>query len=153
LGSIPISTRAPEQRQKDLQDIQHWIRHKGENDFMNDPGDCFRRFDAALPKKHGEKAKDRARQIEKFLDWTRLSVIESDESDDDAIPPFEKVDSIRAKYRSPEERIEDIEKITNWLRRKGKKDKKYDPTGEFRKLDMLLPKKKKGVIGRQGTCH
>merc|ERR1712176_1052043 len=73
LGSIPVSSRTPEQRQKDLQDILHWIRHKGENDTINDPNECFRKLDAALPVKPNQKRKDRSRQIEKFLDWTRGS--------------------------------------------------------------------------------
>lgn len=139
LGSIPASFRTPEQRHKDLQEALHWIRHKGENDEVNDPDGSFRRLDAVLPKKRGQKNKARARQIEQFLDWTRGSEVPHD---DDSIPAFDKFDLISAKYRSPEERSQDIEKVMNWLRRKGKKDKKYDPTSDFRKIDMLLPKKK-----------
>ena len=139
LGSIPVSSRTPEQRHKDLQDALTWIRNKGVNDDVTDPDGSFRKLDAVLPMRVGQKNKARARQIEQFLDWTRESV---DAYDDEKIPDFDKIESINAKYRSPEERSEEIEKIMNWLRRKGKKDKKYDPTGEFRKIDMLLPKKK-----------
>jgi hypothetical protein len=139
LGSIPVSSRTPEQRHKDLQDALNWIRHKGENDAINDPDGCFQKLDAVLPEKKNQKKKARARQIEQFLDWTRGPIISND---DDSIPAFGKVESINANYRSPEERSQDIEKVMNWLRRKGKKDKKYDPTGDFRKIDMLLPKKK-----------
>ena len=66
-----------------------------------------------------QKDKARARQIEKFLDWTRGSEISNY---DDQVPAFDKIESISSKYRSPEDRAQDIEKVMNWLRRKGKKD-------------------------------
>merc|ERR1711933_642255 len=101
LGYIPVSSRTPEQRHKGLQDILNWIRHVGEDDDIdeiNDPDGYFKKLDAALPKKKGEKMKDRARQIEKFLNWMRGSGLSNAD-----VPSFEKIKSIRTKYRSPEE--------------------------------------------------
>ena len=51
-----------------------------------------------------------------------------------------------ASYRTPEEMSEDLDKVVNWLRRKGKKDKKYDPTGEVRNIDGLLPVQKSQLL-------
>jgi len=139
LGFIPVSSRTPEQRHKDLQDIMNWIRHKGENDAINDPSGDFRNVDAVLPKKRGQTVKDRALQIETGLDWIRSS---ESLSKDGEMPSFDDIESVLSAHRSPEQRSEDSENVLNWLRRKGKKDKKYDPTGDFTKLDELLPKEK-----------
>jgi hypothetical protein len=105
LGSIPVSSRTPEQRHKDLQDALTWIRNKGVNDDVTDPDGLFRKLDAVLPMRVGQKNKARARQIEQFLDWTRDSVAAYD---DEKIPDFDKIESISAKYRSPEERSQDV---------------------------------------------
>eukprot|EP00536_Pseudo-nitzschia_multiseries_P019205 jgi/Psemu1/59493/gm1.59493_g len=139
LGSIPVALRTPEQRNKDLHDVLNWILHQGENDAINDPNGYFRKLDDLLPKRRGEKVKDRAMQIEKFLDCVRGSEISFP---DGSTQLFDEIKSVSRIYRTPEQRTEDLEKITNWLRRKGKKDKKYDPGGHFRKLDKLLPTKK-----------
>merc|ERR1712183_230700 len=41
-----------------------------------------------------------------------------------------------------QQRSKDLTDALNWLRNKGDDDEKYDPTGEFRKLDSMLPKKR-----------
>ncbi|MGK3734880.1 MAG: hypothetical protein ACI90V_001719, partial [Bacillariaceae sp.] len=139
LGFIPVSARTPEQRHIDLKDTMNWIRHKGENDATNDPSGEFRNLDGVLPKKYDQTVDDRARQIEACLDWIRSS---ENSDEDEEMPSFENIESVFSAYSSPEQRSEDVEGVLNWLRRKGKKDKKYDPTGDFRKLDKILPKKK-----------
>ena len=44
--------------------------------------------------------------------------------------------------RTPEERAKDLEDILNWMRNKGKDDDVNDPTGNFRKFDLMLPNKR-----------
>jgi len=57
-----------------------------------------------------------------------------------------KVKAVVTSDRTPKQRSKDLEKILQWMRKgKGKgqkKEDKYDPTGEYRKLDSMLPKKK-----------
>ena len=44
--------------------------------------------------------------------------------------------------RSPEQRAHDVSNALNWLRHKGTSNaSKYDPTGDFKKLDSLIPSK------------
>jgi hypothetical protein len=45
--------------------------------------------------------------------------------------------------RKREERAQDLEDTLNWLRNKRKDGDRTDPSGEFRKLDSMLPKKRK----------
>jgi hypothetical protein len=58
-----------------------------------------------------------------------------------AVDKFNKVPSVPISRRTPEQRAKDLENTLNWLRNKGKDDEVFDPTGEFRKLDSMLPKK------------
>ncbi len=44
--------------------------------------------------------------------------------------------------RSPEQRAQDLEDALHWMRNKGDEEDANDPTGDFRKLDSLLPKKR-----------
>ena len=117
----------------------NWLRNKGDDDDIYDPNGEFQRLDGVLPKKHDQTVDDRARQIEACLDWIRSS---ENADGDEEMPSFENIESVFSAYSSPEQRSEDVEGVLNWLKRKGKKDRKYDPTGDFRKLDKLLPKKK-----------
>ena len=140
IGSIPLSKRTPEQRAKDLSDALNWMRNKaGDVNNTMDPSGEFRKLDGMLPKKQGLTEENRARLIESCIDWLRHSDVSPV---DELVPTFDKVGTVPATYRTPEQRAEEMDKVMNWLRRKGKKDTKYDPTGEYRRLDGLIPQKK-----------
>jgi hypothetical protein len=53
---------------------------------------------------------------------------------------FDKLPSIPVSRRSPEKRKADDDDVITWLRN-GMSDSE-DPTGEFKKIDQMLPKKK-----------
>ena len=52
-------------------------------------------------------------------------------------PPIEKLGSIPVSRRTPEDREKDIDDIVRWLR--NGKDDSDDPTGEFEKIDQMVP--------------
>jgi broad-specificity NMP kinase len=140
VGSVPLSRRTPEERAKDVDNALNWLRNKGKNDDGNDPTGEFRRLDSILPKKKGQTPEDRARDIEGAMDWMRNAGVGVDEN----VPPgspFEQVGSVPVSRRTPEERAKDLDNVLEWMRNKGKDDDKTDPTGDFRKLDSMLPKK------------
>ena len=62
LGSIPVSRRTPEDREKDIDDIVRWLRN-GKDD-SDDPTVEFEKIDQMVSSKPGQKPKDRARDIE-----------------------------------------------------------------------------------------
>ena len=62
--------------------------------------------------------------------------------DEDALEQFSKLPSVHVSHRTPKQRGKDLEYSLNWLRNKGKDDDVNDATGEFRKLDSVLPKKR-----------
>jgi hypothetical protein len=139
VGSVPISLRTPEQRMKDQQDALNWLRHKGKNDNVVDPTGEFRKIDSLLPKKKSQSKADRAKEMEQAIDWCRNHVIDLE---DLIAGTFEPVPSINATTRSAEQRSKDLQDALNWLRHQGQNDNAFDPTGEFRKLDKFLPKKR-----------
>ena len=144
-GQAPFSRRTPEQRARDLADTMNWIRNKGKDDKTSDPTGDFRKLDALLPRSAGQSPEDRSRQIESCLDWIRNS--EPTMGRDDNQPSRETIGSLPIARRTPEQRIGDLENALNFLRSKGTKDEKtFDPTGEFKKLDKILPRKKRGTI-------
>jgi len=144
-GQAPFSRRTPEQRARDLADTMNWIRNKGKDDKTSDPTGDFRKLDVVLPRSAGQSPEDRSRQIESCLDWIRNS--EPTMGRDDNQPSPQTIGSLPIARRTPEQRIGDLENALNFLRSKGTKDEKmFDPTGEFKKLDKLLPKKKGGTI-------
>ena len=61
-GSIPVSRRTPEDREKDIDDIVRWLRN-GKDD-SDDPTVEFEKIDQMVSSKPGQKPKDRARDIE-----------------------------------------------------------------------------------------
>jgi hypothetical protein len=75
------------------------------------------------------------------LDWLRSQEdvpVETEPAID-----FTKLGSVPICVRSPEDRQGELQEVMNWSRNKGKgKKSKYDPHGNFRKLDKLLPKKR-----------
>jgi hypothetical protein len=77
--------------------------------------------------------------MEQAIDWCRNHVIDLE---DLIAGTFEPVPSINATTRSAEQRSKDLQDALNWLRHQGQNDNAFDPTGEFRKLDKLLPKKR-----------
>ena len=137
LGSLPVSPRSPKERVEDLEDVLNWTRNKGVDDETNDSTGEFRKLDSMLPRKPGQSPEDRARDIEAALDWVRE---QGDSPSEDRL--LEKPEQVPISQRSPEEREQDVDDALNWLRNKGKDDKKNDPTGDFRKLDSMLPKKR-----------
>jgi hypothetical protein len=62
--------------------------------------------------------------------------------DEDALEQFSKLPSVNVSHPTPKQRGKDLEYSLNRLRNKGKGDDVNDPTGEFRKLDYMLPKKR-----------
>ena len=144
VDGVSTSRRTPEQRVKDMEDALNWLRNKGQDDENFDPKGVFRQLDSTLPKKANQTPNDRAKEIAKALDWMRNKGLHTDADDDES--SFDKVGATDISRCTPEQKAKDLEKILNWMRKgkgKGKKkEDKYDPTGEFRKLDGLLPKKK-----------
>ena len=71
------------------------------------------------------------------MDWLRSSIV--DGLEDHSLPlmgiPFASVAT-----QSPERRGKDLHNALNWIRHKS--DPMYDPTGEFKRLDSLLPRKR-----------
>ena len=61
-GSIPVSRRTPEDREKDIDDIVRWLRN-GKDD-SDDPTVEFEKIDQMVSSKPGQNPKDRARDIE-----------------------------------------------------------------------------------------
>jgi hypothetical protein len=143
VGPVSMASRSPEQRVSDLAEALNWVRNKGKDDDVNDPTGQFRKLDSMLPKKRGQSAEDRAREIEGAMDWMRSKALDS--GSDEVDQAFKPVVHGAGPARSPEQRADDMASVLNWMRRgkgKGKKkEDKYDPDGEFRKLDNLLPKK------------
>lgn len=62
--------------------------------------------------------------------------------DDETTRNLRKVGSVPISVRTPEQRIKDQQDALNWLRHQGMNDKIIDPTGEFKKMNSLLPKKR-----------
>lgn len=137
---MPTTGRTPEQRRKDVEAVLNWLRNKGLADDVLDSTGDFRRLDAALPRKSGQSLDDRAQEIESALDWCRTRGVAP--GSEEPLPPFDSIGSVPVTRRSPEERANQLKNVLNWLRNKGKKDDELDPTGEFRKMDASIPKRK-----------
>ena len=135
IASVPVSRRSPEDREKDIDAILTWMRSK--KDDSNDPTGAFKKIDQLLPKKRGQSPEDRARDIEAALDWMRNTGVEPIE--DSSLPALSKVGSLPISRRSPEERSRDVDSVMTWMRN-GKSDSD-DPTGEFKKINQMLPAK------------
>lgn len=139
IGGIPVSCRTPEQRAKDLSAAMNWVRHGGTDDQPYDPSGEFCKLNGILPKKRGQTPDGRARELESALDWLRSRIV--DDLEDHSLPvmgtciPFASVAT-----QSPERREKDLHNALNWIRHK--RDSMYDPTGEFKRLDSLLPRKR-----------
>ena len=144
VGSVPVARRTPEQRKKDLDDTLNWLRNKGKDDDITDPTGEFRKLDSMLPHRRGQTPEDRARELEGALDWLRNRDVSP--SEDEGLPAFNKAGSVPFARRTPEQRTEDLDNALNWLRNKGKDDDTNDPTGEFRKLDSMLPVRRGQVV-------
>jgi len=53
---------------------------------------------------------------------------------------FKKLGSVPLSRRSPEERQSELNDVLTWLR--NKKPDSMDPSGQFKKIDQMLPRKK-----------
>lgn len=73
-------------------------------------------------------------------DWIRNNKVSPD--DEVFVEKFSKSDATPITRRTPEQRKKDLEAALNWLRKKGTDDDLLDPTGDFRRLDASLPKKR-----------
>jgi hypothetical protein len=70
--------------------------------------------------------------------------------DEEELPPgFDPADSVPLTRRSPEEHTEDLDDVLTWMR-SGKGDID-DPTGDFKRIDQILPRKKDPALSR--TCE
>ena len=88
------------------------------------------------------KPQDRARDIEAALDWMRNKGVKPE---DDDVPMSEKLDKIESVpiFRcTPDQRMDDVNDIVTWLR--NDKDDSEGPTGQFKKIDQMIPKPKRG---------
>ena len=143
-GYTGVTRRSPDQRAKDLQDILNWMRKgKGQGkkkEDRYDPTAGFRKLDTLLAKKKGETPEDRARDIEGALDWLRSQG--TSPVGDESILSLEKIGTVEMSRRTPGDRALDLEDALNWMRNKGMDDDVNDPTGDFRKLDSMLPRKR-----------
>jgi hypothetical protein len=136
-----IPKRSPEQRSRDLSDALNFLRNKGETDENVDSTGDFSKLNGFLPMKRDQTLEDRAKAIEGALDWIREQGSSADGADD--FPSsFIQFPSTSIAKSSPEQRLKDLENSIKWIRKGKGKSKKYDPTGDFRKLDKLLPKKR-----------
>ena len=59
---------------------------------------------------------------------------------DEKVPAFDKIGSVPVSRRTPEERSQDLDNALSWIR--NGRPESDDPTGEFKKIDQLLPPKK-----------
>ena len=101
------------------------------------PGD-FKRIHQMLPRCKNQTPEDGARDIEGAMDWMRNIGVKPDE---DFLPPkFEKLNSVPTSKRTPEQRVKDVDDVMNWMR--NGKPEKEDPTGDFERIDQLLPQRK-----------
>ena len=87
--------------------------------------------------KPGQKPEERARDIESALDWMRNNGMTPD---DGSLPDFRQLGSIPVSRRTPEEKRKDLDNVLNWIR--NGKDDSDDPTGEFKKIDQMIPQKR-----------
>lgn len=136
-----IPKHSPEQRSRDLSDALNFLRNKGETDENVDSTGDFSRLNGFFPMKCDQTLEDCAKAIEGALDWIREQGSSADGADD--FPSsFIQFPSTSIAKSSPEQRLKDLENSIKWIRKGKGKSKKYDPTGDFRKLDKLLPKKR-----------
>ena len=65
--------------------------------------------------------------------------------EDDDVPMSEKLDKIESvliSRRTPDQRMDDVDDIVTWLQNGN--DDSDDPTRQFKKIDQMLPKPKRG---------
>ena len=89
--------------------------------------------------KRSDGREERAREIEGAIDWMRENDASPD--DDEVIEKFSKIGTIPLSARTPEQRVKDLGDALNWVK-SSNGDPLLDPSGEFSKIDSMLPKKK-----------
>ena len=79
--------------------------------------------------------------------WIGSVAKKKDDSKDSTgdVPMSEKLDKIESVPifgRTPDQRMDDVDDIVTWLQ--NGKDDSDDPTGQFKKIDQMFPKPKRG---------
>jgi len=148
---VSVLKRSPEQRSKDLSDALNWLCNKNSSENSYDPTGDFSKLDSILPRKRDQSFQDRAECIEECLDWIRGQGSVQDGNDDE-LPDFDTFSPTGISVSSPEQRLEDLDNVINWIRNGKVRSKRYDPSGDFRKLDKLLPKKRGQTAEQRGRA-
>jgi hypothetical protein len=92
-------------------------------------------LDILLPVKDGQSPKDRARDIERTLDWCRSVGLKPAEND--FASNFDKLKTVPITVRTPEERKKEVNKISNFLRNKSGNVDTH--SNDYSRLDQILP--------------
>merc|ERR1711933_25676 len=140
LSSIPINRRSPEDRERDVDDITDWIR-SGKPSEPGRPCGEFERIDQMLPQKKNQNPDIRAKDIEGVLNWMRSSNVSPIAPYENTPGSFEILSHLPVDRRPPKERQSDVDDITDWIR-SGKPSEPDSSTGEFERIDQMLPQKK-----------
>jgi hypothetical protein len=138
-----VAANKLDNRSADIEKALNWLRYHDSvvDDALLDPSGMFKKLDSTLPQKAGVAEEDRAADMANAIAWMREKGLVPDAYY--SVPDFETVASVGVTTRSAEQRTSDLDDALNWLRHKGEDDGKYDPTGEFCKLDGMLPVRRK----------
>ena len=122
VGEVPVSTKSPDERLKDVEAVETWLRNPAT--AVDDETRDFSVVNQLLPNV-AKSPTDRAREIESVIDWCRnrgvppISLLDT--------PEHSKVLPIPITVRSPEERKKDVDDVMTWMR--NGKNPEDDPTG------------------------
>eukprot|EP00536_Pseudo-nitzschia_multiseries_P019367 jgi/Psemu1/60329/gm1.60329_g len=141
IGLLPSSSKSPEDRLKDVDDVFNWIRSGKPDKVEGVDVDEFKAVDQAFPAKKGQSPKDRAKEVEGVLDYCRNVGKKPSELDATDVP-FDKIGLLPSSSKSPEDRLKDVDDVFNWIR-SGKPDKVEGvDVDEFKAVDQAFPAKK-----------
>eukprot|EP00536_Pseudo-nitzschia_multiseries_P019666 jgi/Psemu1/62187/gm1.62187_g len=141
-GSLPISSKSPEDRLTDVDDIVSWIRSGKPDDVEGGNADGFKVIDQTLPAKRRQSPEDRARDIESVLDYCRSVGMDPSEFDG-SVGPFSKAGSLPISSKSPEDRLTDVDDIVSWIRSGKPDDVEGGNADGFKAIDQTLPAKRR----------
>eukprot|EP00526_Cylindrotheca_closterium_P004198 CAMPEP_0113635072 /NCGR_PEP_ID=MMETSP0017_2-20120614/18273_1 /TAXON_ID=2856 /ORGANISM="Cylindrotheca closterium" /LENGTH=2343 /DNA_ID=CAMNT_0000545819 /DNA_START=71 /DNA_END=7102 /DNA_ORIENTATION=- /assembly_acc=CAM_ASM_000147 len=132
-GSVSLISNE-EQKIEDVDTQQSWMR----NSFQNGCDVVDERLFGAQGVKPMSFEEMGISQMDNAVDWSRTN-----QNVDSATKATTKpITTTIPCDRTPKQRSRDVEKILQWMRKgKGKgqkKEDKYDPTGEYRKLESML---------------
>merc|ERR1711933_478250 len=134
-----INRRSPGDRERDVDDITDWIRSGKPSGPESSTGE-FERIDQMLPQKKNQNPEDRAKDIEGVLNWMRNNNVSPIAPYENTPGSFEVLSHLPINRRPPQERQSDVDDITDWIR-SGKPGEPDSPTGEFERIDQMLPTK------------